>query len=393
MKTWVDPASLAPSYDDDDDGNLLSDDRWTYKWDGENRLVSMTTKSTALSGGAPNVTMKFAYDWMGRRIGKQTNVSGSTFYHSYAYDHWNPVAEWKRTSLSGSMSAAGSLIRTHLWGFDIASTGKVSGSGAATAFQRAGGVAGLVASTHHHTSGDEHFILSYDANIIAWSDDVGDVVQKIDYDPFGNAVLVEDYAAVDKLPTFGFSTQPQDAESGLYYYGYRYYDPVTGRWPSRDPIEEEGGVNLYGFVRNDGVGEWDYLGQKKKPKPKQRKVMHTEGVDNEGKSCGLANVKKKSFYSILEAERFSGVRRTDQGIWRYEVEWECYERQCEDDDDPESDFIWVRIDGGEESLKVPAPGGGFEIDDGTLSFQSDAELINAAKTQMAEIKKKSAHFN
>ena len=45
------------------------------------------------------------------------------------------------------------------------------------------------------------------------------------------------------------------------YYGYRYYDPQTGRWPSRDPIEEEGGINLYGFVGNDGVNRWDYLGQ------------------------------------------------------------------------------------------------------------------------------------
>ena len=48
--------------------------------------------------------------------------------------------------------------------------------------------------------------------------------------------------------------------SGVLYYGYRYYDPVTGRWPSRDPIEEEGGVNLYGMVGNDAVGSWDYLG-------------------------------------------------------------------------------------------------------------------------------------
>jgi RHS repeat-associated protein len=41
--------------------------------------------------------------------------------------------------------------------------------------------------------------------------------------------------------------------TGLRYYGYRYCDPVTGRWPSRDSIEEWGGVNLYGFVGNDGV--------------------------------------------------------------------------------------------------------------------------------------------
>ena len=51
-----------------------------------------------------------------------------------------------------------------------------------------------------------------------------------------------------------------DATSGLYFYGYRYYDPVTGRWPSRDPIEEEGGLNLYGFVRNDLVNIVDLLG-------------------------------------------------------------------------------------------------------------------------------------
>ena len=44
------------------------------------------------------------------------------------------------------------------------------------------------------------------------------------------------------------------------YYGYRYYDPKTGRWPSRDPIEEEGGINLYGFVGNNPVSKFDRLG-------------------------------------------------------------------------------------------------------------------------------------
>ena len=55
-------------------------------------------------------------------------------------------------------------------------------------------------------------------------------------------------------------TQHHKAKTALYYYGYRYYDPVTGRWPSRDPIEEEGGNNLYAFVNNDGLNQWDYLG-------------------------------------------------------------------------------------------------------------------------------------
>lgn len=47
------------------------------------------------------------------------------------------------------------------------------------------------------------------------------------------------------------------------YYAYRYYDPVTGRWPSRDPIGENGGLNLYGFVGNDVSGSIDVLGLEK----------------------------------------------------------------------------------------------------------------------------------
>ena len=50
------------------------------------------------------------------------------------------------------------------------------------------------------------------------------------------------------------------SRAGVYYYGYRYYDPVTGRWPSRDPIGENGGPNLYAFVYNDSLNYLDYLG-------------------------------------------------------------------------------------------------------------------------------------
>jgi RHS repeat-associated protein len=45
-------------------------------------------------------------------------------------------------------------------------------------------------------------------------------------------------------------------------YGYRWYDPLTGRWPSRDAIEEQGGLNLYGFVSNNGINRMDVLGMK-----------------------------------------------------------------------------------------------------------------------------------
>jgi hypothetical protein len=44
------------------------------------------------------------------------------------------------------------------------------------------------------------------------------------------------------------------------YYGYRFYNPSLGRWLSRDPLGERGGINLYGFVGNNPVLNMDGLG-------------------------------------------------------------------------------------------------------------------------------------
>lgn len=46
----------------------------------------------------------------------------------------------------------------------------------------------------------------------------------------------------------------------MHYYGYRYYDANSGRWVNRDPIEEEGGMNIYAYTKNDGIGKLDKLG-------------------------------------------------------------------------------------------------------------------------------------
>jgi len=61
---------------------------------------------------------------------------------------------------------------------------------------------------------------------------------------------------------FWFSTKYLDEETGLYYYGYRYYSPRIGRWLSRDPIEEEGGVALYNLCWNNPVISCDACGLK-----------------------------------------------------------------------------------------------------------------------------------
>jgi hypothetical protein len=44
-------------------------------------------------------------------------------------------------------------------------------------------------------------------------------------------------------------------------YQYRYLDTLTGRWPSRDPVGEQGGINLYGFVGNSALSQIDVLGE------------------------------------------------------------------------------------------------------------------------------------
>ena len=58
------------------------------------------------------------------------------------------------------------------------------------------------------------------------------------------------------------SQQSRGLRPRVAYYGYRYYDPKTGKWPSRDPIEEEGGLSIYVMARNNAVNRWDVLGLK-----------------------------------------------------------------------------------------------------------------------------------
>ena len=90
----------------------------------------------------------------------------------------------------------------------------------------------------------------------------GTVVAEFSYGPYGTTVSTTGAADRQDDCPFRFSTKYlDDAEgTGHYYYGYRYYQPDTGTWLGRDPLGEEGGLNLYGFVSNDPVNSWDYLG-------------------------------------------------------------------------------------------------------------------------------------
>ena len=54
-----------------------------------------------------------------------------------------------------------------------------------------------------------------------------------------------------------FSTRYFDDEAGLYYFGHRFYSPRIARWLTRDPIEEDGGLNLYVYCGNNSLLNFD----------------------------------------------------------------------------------------------------------------------------------------
>lgn len=166
------------------------------------------------------------------------------------HNGWNRIAEYQQ-EVSGQ-----SLRKTYLWGMDL------SGS-----MQGAGGVGGLLAVTEHSGTVENPvrtpFYPTFDGNgnVSEYLDDGGAAVAHYEYDPFGNDITPAE-VALSKNSDFSyrFSTKPLDIGTGLYYYGYRWYDPLTGRWPSRDPIGERYGLNLYEMCYNNMHAYVDRLG-------------------------------------------------------------------------------------------------------------------------------------
>ena len=222
----------------DADGNLTNDGRWAYTWDGENRLIQMTVNTNV----GPLFQLTFAYDAKGRRIQKAVATNSVGVYtNNFLYDGWNLVVE---------LTPGNALIRNYLWGNDL------SGS-----LQGAGGVGGLLEFTCSNGTGNTNCFSAFDGNgniagLINSAD--GKVLADYEYGPFGEVIRTTGPMA--KANPMRFSTKYQDDESDLVYYGYRYYKPSTGTWVSRDPADEDGGLNLYGFLQNASLDSIDKLG-------------------------------------------------------------------------------------------------------------------------------------
>ena len=234
----------------DEDGNMLTDGVWDYTWDAENRLVRMETTTGAIAAGLPHQILAYAYDHLHRRVSKHLLDGASNHLLSgqrYLYQGWNLLTEYTEAETT----APGNIIRSYTWGLDIVSS-----------LTDAGGVGALVQITDHASGRD--YLPTYDGNgnilaLIDAEDTGGPVIAAAyEYDPYGN--LLRSSGTYAKANPIRFSTKYTDDETGLVYYGRRYYDPHNGRFLGRDPISEAGGLNLYAFVLNNPINAWDYLG-------------------------------------------------------------------------------------------------------------------------------------
>lgn len=207
-------------------------------WNAWDQLVEVRVESSNA------LLQRNAYDGLFRRTTRTfpATPSGETVIHQYYNERWKPIEERK--------DAATTALNVYYWG------------------ARDGHRDDLI-RRDRDTNGDG----SLDERLYALMDyyngtsivnPAGAVQERYEYSAFGvRAVMAPDFSprtASDFAWDFGFQGQFLDAEIGYLNYGYRYYNPMLGRWVNRDPIGEKGGVNLYLFAQNNGIKLIDFLG-------------------------------------------------------------------------------------------------------------------------------------
>jgi RHS repeat-associated protein len=212
------------------DGNMISDGRWNYTWDAENRLIKVESRPDTPSSSWRRI--EWTYDALGRRIQQVTSI--------WTNNAWFVVENLKFVSdpmlfsrhiveINGTNNA---VVRSYVWGLDLSGT-----------MDGAGGVGGLAWVTLHTASGPVsgiHFTC-YDGNgnIVALvSATTSDVTARYEYSPFGEPIRISGPAA--SLNAFRFSTKRTENNIDLVLYEYRVFSHALGRWGNRDPLGERG---------------------------------------------------------------------------------------------------------------------------------------------------------
>jgi RHS repeat-associated protein len=178
------------------------------------------SEKTAVGSG-----VTFKYNPMGYRIYKSSSVSTSV----YAYDGDSVVEE---------TNGAGTVVARYSQGQDEDEPLAMLRS-SATSYYDADGL----------------------GSITSLSNTAGSLAQTYGYDSFGKQTT----SSGSLTNSFQYTAREFDSESSLYYYRARYYDPMTGRFLSEDPLEFGGGRNFYAYSRNDPIALVDPSGMIPEP--------------------------------------------------------------------------------------------------------------------------------
>jgi len=234
----------------DANGNLTANTWIGYTYDDENCLMSIadtvyyTFRSDFTYDGLSRLRKRIDYQWQVPVPGPGASPSGSlvgTNTVLYVYDGFR-VIQTRNTNSTPTVS--------YTRGTDL------SGS-----LEGAGGIGGLLAWSSGYSgnwTNHNYYFADGNGNITYLLNSSQTRVASYRYDPFGNTFSSSGTLASANV--YRFSSKEIHANSGMYYYGFRFYDPNLQRWINRDPIAERGGVNLYEFVGNRPIYSVDKLG-------------------------------------------------------------------------------------------------------------------------------------
>ena len=226
---------------------------WTYTYDVENQLASVAT-DTYYTYDTYRFKVEFTYDGQGRlRVRKDYTWSAGAWVlgteSRYVYDGMLLVQE---------RDGSNTPTVTYTRGRDL------SGN-----LQGAGGIGGLLARSHGYSGGNWSTHNFYHAdgngNVTALVNSSGTLQASYKYDPYGRylgqsgALATANVLRFSSKPWMGFNGS---TTSGLYAYGYRFYDPYLQRWLTRDPIGEPGFEaqrRWFSDVLGDGPNRYTYL--------------------------------------------------------------------------------------------------------------------------------------
>ena len=188
-------------------------------------------------------------------------------------------------------------------------------------------------------------------SITGLSDATGTMVQTYSYDAFGNVTV---FGSGNVAQPFAFTGREYDAETSMYFYRARYYDPQAGRFVTKDPIGFAGGdVNLSTYVQNDPINSVDPNGFAKQNQNTTYEPCKKPDWDVCKLRCGNKGV------LACQVQRTKKIRRVKEknGTVLERLDFDkTINCECGDDDCPKTnneDKSWWRL------FPPLVPGGSF----------------------------------